>query len=467
MRRTLSEFLNPQSAPPLDTAVPLFRSRRFWPLLGAQSFGTFADNTLRAAAIIAIAAAWRAGAAPGDDFHVPSWLASEAGVWVGICFTGPILLFSMIAGQVADKVDRHVVVRWTKLVEVVLMAAAAFFFAIGNAYGLLFFLFLMGSQSAFLAPTRATMMPQYHPGTELMRANGYYQAISFFALVSGLVLGGLLIERSGGRIVVSALLVGAAAIGLVCAWRTPAAPSPGLARINWNVASQAVRMFGEVARMPGVFWPMLGVGWFWGTGAIVLANLEPFVAAVGGVTDDFALLQALFAIGAAIGSAVAGIVASRMRDPMLLAGWGLAGTIAALIGAAAVSLGLEAEAVGAAPRSLLFDPDALSLALCGLLVLTAAANGFFVVPLLTAVQARAPDAERARVLGTQNMTNGGAATVMGLMVVPSRSLGFTPVTLLAGVAGLQALLLAFMWYRRQTHAREAVTGPAAKTAAYE
>ena len=459
------------SAPPLDLHVPMTRSRRFWSLLGAQSLGSFADNALRAAAIIAIAGAWRAGIGEGGDFAMPSWLASEAGTWVGLCFTVPIVLFSMISGQVADRYDRHVVIRITKVVEVILMLIASVFFALGNAFGLLLFLFFMGAQSAFLAPTRAAMMPQYFPGRELMRANGWFQGVSLIAIVLGLGAGGALIGLDVGRTAVSATLVGAAALGMFCAFRTPAAPSPGLAKINWNVASQSWRMYRGVWRMPGVFWPMIGMGWFWGVGAIVLANLENFVAAIGGGAGanpsdnlDFTVFQVLFAVGTGVGSVAAGVVASRMRDPMLLSGIGLAGTILCSLLIVGLSVGIAPEP-GTPPVRLVENATPAIVALGATIVATAVANGLFAVPLITAVQSRAPEGERARVLGTQNMTNGLGATLMGLLVPPSRLIGLTPITLFAGLAALQCLVLAFMWHRRRTYGRAAVTGPEAQEAA--
>ena len=459
------------SAPPLDLARPMLRARRFWSLLGAQSLGSFADNALRAAAIIAIAGAWRAGVGAGGDFRVPGWLAAEAGTYVGLCFTLPIMLFSMISGQVADRYDRHVVIRVTKVVEVALMLVASVFFALGDAYGLLLFLFFMGAQSAFLAPTRAAMMPQYFPGRELMRANGWFQGISLIAIVLGLGAGGALIGLEAGRTAVSATLVGAAALGLWCAYRTPAAPSPGLDRFNWNVVSQSVRMYRDVWRMPGVFWPMIGMGWFWGVGAIVLANLENFVAAIGGGAGaspsdnlDFTVFQVLFAVGTGLGSVVAGLIAARMRDPMTLSGLGLAGTIACSLTIAAISLGV-APPEGTAAVRLVEAPTPALYALAGTIVATAVFNGFFAVPLITAVQARAPEAERARVLGTQNMTNGAGATLMVLLVPPSRALGLTPITLFVGLAALQCGVLAFMLHRRMTHARSVLTGEAVRTPA--
>lgn len=456
------------SAPPLDLDVPMTRSRRFWSLLGAQSLGSFADNALRAAAIIAIAGAWRAGIGEGGDFHMPDWLAAEAGTYVGLCFTVPIVLFSMISGQVADRYDRHVVLRATKVVEVVLMLVAAAFFAMGNAYGLLLFLFFMGMQSAFLAPTRAAMMPHFFPGRELMRATGWFQGTSLIAIVLGLGAGGALIGLGSGRTVVSVILVTAAALGLFCAYRSPASPSPGLNRINWNVATQSVRMYRDTWRMPGVFWPMIGMGWFWGVGAIVLANLENFVAAVGGGAGanpsdnlDFTVFQVLFAVGTGVGSVAAGVIASKMRDPMLMSGIGLAGTIICSLLIVVISLSIAPEPGTPAVR-LVENATPAVLALGATIVATAVANGLFAVPLITAVQSRAPEGERARVLGTQNMTNGLGATLMGLLVPPSRLIGLTPITLFAGLAALQCLVLAFMWHRRTTYGRVAVTGPDAE-----
>lgn len=452
------------SAPAIDFERPMLRARRFWSLLGAQSLGSFADNALRAATIIAIAGAWRASVGAEGAFHAPEWLASEAGTWVGLCFTLPIMVFSMISGQVAERYDRHNVIRATKVIEVVLMLIASVFFALGNAYGLMLFLFFMGAQSAFLAPTRAAMMPQYFPGRELIRANGWFQGTSLIAIVLGLGAGGALIGFGSGRTIVSVMLVTVAALGLWCAYRTPVAPSAGLDRINWNVVTQSVRMYRDTWRMPGVFWPMMGMGWFWGVAAIVLANLENFVAAVGGGAGanpsdnlDFTTFQVLFAVGTGVGSVAAGAIGARMRDPMLLSGIGLAGTIVCSVLIAVISLSI-APPEGTPAIRLVENLTPSLWALAATIVAVAIFNGLFAIPLISAVQSRAPEAERGRVLGTQNMTNGAGATLMGLMVPPSRMIGLTPITLFAGLAVLQTGVLVFMWHRRRTMKARPVTG---------
>ena len=80
------------------------RTRRFWPLFGSYVLGAFADNTLRMATIAAIFAAWTAGG--GGRFALPGSLGEHAGSLVSVGFTLPVMLFSLIAGQVADRRPR-------------------------------------------------------------------------------------------------------------------------------------------------------------------------------------------------------------------------------------------------------------------------------------------------------------------------------------------------------------------------
>jgi MFS family permease len=418
----------------------LLFKRRFWPLFGAQAFGAFADNALRNATIIAVIGA--AGLAYGDGaFTMPWGLGIHAGSVVSIGFTLPVLLFSVIAGQLADKVDRRLLVRRLKLLELGLMAFAALCFALGNAPALIFALFLMGTQSAFFSPVRNALMPHYYTGSELPRANGYFNAALFVALVVGLALGGWLMTVEGGRLWISSTLIAAAAIGAGLAHFCPPAPAPGLDRIDWNVPKVAVALYRETARRRGLLYPMLGIGWFWMIGAATLALLPSLVKESLGASEVAVnLCLVISALGAGIGSIIAGLVASRLKD-----GFGLAG-IGVAINAVAFAVTWLVVRDYAVPQAF-FSTENLPLILC--LFATAASNGVFVVPLMAALQARAPLKERARIMGTSNMTNGGLATFGAAAIVPPLSLGLSPDHLLVGFALLQAALLAFMWRRRR------------------
>ena len=72
----------------------------------------------------------------------------------------------------------------------------------------------------------------------------------------------------------------------------------------------------------------------------------------------------------------------------------------------------------------------------------------FVVPLMAALQARAPDEIRAKIMGASNMTNGGLATFGALGILLPMGLGLEPHDVFLVFAALQLALVIFMWRRR-------------------
>ncbi|MEM8987747.1 MAG: MFS transporter, partial [Pseudomonadota bacterium] len=110
----------------------LVAARRFGPMLGSQGLGAFTDNMLKQALLTL--AAFGTLSVPGapQDAIVPIAAA---------LFTAPMFLFSALAGQVADKYDKAMVMRRTKFVEMVLMAIAAFAFVVDSGLLLLSCLF--------------------------------------------------------------------------------------------------------------------------------------------------------------------------------------------------------------------------------------------------------------------------------------------------------------------------------------
>ncbi|WOI53669.1 MFS transporter [Parvularcula sp. LCG005] len=419
-------------------------TRRFWPLWGATTLGAFADNTLRMATILAVLAAFNAG--DTGVFSLPWGMGERASAIVSICFTLPIFLFSLIAGQLADCRPRHSLIRKLKIIEVMLMVLAAIFFLIGSAPLLLATMFVMGAQSAFFSPVRNAVMPQLFGPGELIRANGYYNAGLFVAIIAGYGLGGLFVNQEGGRLIVSAMLIGAAGLGMLSSFYMPETHAPGHRPIDWNIPKVAWKQYAHVFEMKGVFYPMLGIGWFWFVASAVLANLPDYVSEVlGGNDASISAVQALFAIGAGIGSIIAGIWGGRVRDSFTLAGIGVFGTIVGCFLIWLVSL-------GANPDLPIFRPQSIPLLI--LLSCTAAANGLFAVPMMAALQQRAPEDERAKVMGTSNMTNGAAATIGAALLLPLRGAGLGAEDVFLVLAVLQLCVLLFM-LRRQTAIKKA------------
>ena len=100
----------------------------------------------------------------------------------------PFLLWTSIAGYVTDRFSRRSVMIWSKLIEMLLLAAAVGVIMLGPevseapAQGtlsmpwsivvLLGILFLLGSQSAFFSPSKYSSIPDLVPTDKLSAANG-------------------------------------------------------------------------------------------------------------------------------------------------------------------------------------------------------------------------------------------------------------------------------------------------------
>ena len=83
---------------------PLLASRRFLPLFVTQALGALNDNMFRNA--LAVLALWQAGE------HGPVLVTVALGI-----FILPYVLFSSLAGQLADKLEKARLIRVTRYWE--------------------------------------------------------------------------------------------------------------------------------------------------------------------------------------------------------------------------------------------------------------------------------------------------------------------------------------------------------------
>ena len=79
-------------------------------------------------------------------------------------------------------------------------------------------LFLLGIHAAFLDPAKEGILPQIFPDSHLSRANGLMQLTVYTMIVTGPVVGGLLLDAFLSRPYIPvAMLVGTALLGWVMA----------------------------------------------------------------------------------------------------------------------------------------------------------------------------------------------------------------------------------------------------------
>lgn len=171
----------------------LFAKRRFLPLFMATFLGAFNDNVLRSGLVVLIAYAASHGIA----------LPTRPEILVTICsalLILPLLLFSSIAGSLADKFEKSRLVMLAKLAEVAIMGVAYYGFVTHNIYLLMGMVFVSGTHTAFYGPIKYSLLPEHLQKGELLAANGFMASGSYLAVLFGMITGGWLVEVSGQAI---------------------------------------------------------------------------------------------------------------------------------------------------------------------------------------------------------------------------------------------------------------------------
>ena len=278
---------------------PLLLSRRFAPLYVLFEAGTFNDNALKNALIALIT--YVALVNPAFEF-LPG-LPEAMKVPIGsLIFTGPFLIFCSIAGQIADKVDRGVIFRWIKRAEVLIMVLAGIGFLTQSITILAITLAMMGTQSAFFAPTKNAVMPQWLDSDELIRGNGLLSGTQFAVLLLGTIIGTFLATTQ--PMILAGLLFILAIVGWLAAEACPpaAAPNPDLV-VDYNPITAIWNVLKKIFDHPDVLRPWLGIAWFYGLSTIFLTAFPNFIAKVMGYNAEvFMLIMASSTIAIFVGS---------------------------------------------------------------------------------------------------------------------------------------------------------------------
>ena len=192
----------------------LLASRRFAPFFATQFLGAFNDNLFKNALIVLL------------TFQAASWTSLSSGVLANLAaglFILPFFLFSASAGQLADKYDKALLARLSKLLEIVVMGLAAMGFALHSLPLLMFALFLMGFQSTLFGPVKYAILPQHLRPDELLAGNAWVETGTFVAILTGTLLGALLSAVDGATAWISLGSIGLAALGYWTSRHIPAA----------------------------------------------------------------------------------------------------------------------------------------------------------------------------------------------------------------------------------------------------
>ena len=166
----------------------LLKTRRFVPMFLTQFLGAFNDNVFKQAMVLFLT--YQAASHIGLSVSLLNNLAA-------MLFILPYFLFSATAGQLADKHDKAQLSRLIKILEIIIMLIASVAFIL-HWYGLLFVaLFLMGTHSTFFGPIKYAYLPQALSTDELVGGNALFQTGTSMAILTGMMLGGVVIAGTG------------------------------------------------------------------------------------------------------------------------------------------------------------------------------------------------------------------------------------------------------------------------------
>ena len=403
----------------------LLSSRRFAPLFLTQFLGAFNDNLFKNALVVLV------------TFQSAQWTSMRPEILANLAaglFILPFFFFSATSGQLADKYDKAMLARLTKMLEVGIMIVAIAGFLLHSLALLLAALFLLGLQSTLFGPVKYAILPQHLHEDELVGGNAQVEAGTFVAILIGTLAGGLLAGAGVDAAWIAMAGFTVAVAGYLASCNIPEAPPPAPELVvNVNPLSETWRNIGFARENRTVFLSILGISWFWLYGALFLAQLPAYGKIVlGGGEGAVTLLLAVFTVGIGVGSLLCERLSARHVELGLVPLGSIGLTIFGL-DLALASMALP-PVTGELPVTALLGQSAVWRVLADLLLL-GMFGGFFIVPLYALVQLRSTTDKRARIIAANNIIN-AFFMVVGALAAAAMFAGGLSIPMLFAVAAI-------------------------------
>lgn len=358
------------------------RSRTFIGLLIAQFLAAFNDQAIHAAAMF-------------FAFHTKLLNEKQAISLMPILFYAPWAIFCTAAGWCADRYSkRHSLVFWKFAEIAICLVALAGFYLGSNGHAtlgpriVLACVFLMGMHSSFFVPAKYGVMPEILEPQLLSRGNGVLESLSFLAVILGTACGGVLsFLFQGNEVWIGGILLLLAVIGAAASMvieTMPAAdPTRRFPPYLYGPLKDSIKSLISVRPLALA---VVGIAFF----TFVVTYMRSTVYMLGESQTPrweewrTSLVVGATALGIGIGSPLAGWLSGRKIELGLVPLGGI-GMIAA---AAIASLTLH------------WIP-----ALIACIVVIGFFTGFYLVPLYSLLQHRAPKTSKGDAVAMSNFIN--------------------------------------------------------------
>ena len=358
--------------------------------------------------------------------------ASSITAITGIVFVVPFLIFTPIAGVIADRFSKRNIIVITKIAELVLMILGWVVFTTHFAMGIYIILFLMCTQSAFFGPCKYGILPELVKREQLSKANSFLEGMTYLSIVVGTAFAPWLANVLDKNFMWASLAcVVIAVFGVLTSLRIgKTEPIPTTEKLSDQFTpAEVCRILKAVISDKYLFMTVLASAFFMLLGGFAQINMIPYGMEVCRFNDiQSGYLFLIAAIGIGIGSWLAGKLSGRSVEFGIVP-----------MGA----LGMATMAIGLGLMSFAADPGSIALSsIFTMIFIFGLSCGLFIVPIHAFIQMRAPEAIRGRVIAASNFLGWiGVLVASGLLWLCCGQLGVKPSSMFLAL-GLLTLVLA-------------------------
>jgi 1-acyl-sn-glycerol-3-phosphate acyltransferase len=379
----------------------LLASRRFAPFFWTQFLGAYNDNVFKNTLVLFIA------------YKMGSQMAAKSDILINLAaglFILPFFFISATAGQIADKYEKSMLMRYIKVAEIIIAVMAAFAFYYKNVTCLMFLLFLLGCQAAFFGPVKYSIIPQHLNSREIVGGNAMVEGGTFLAILIGTISGGFITQMDNGKFWAGLILTAVAVAGWLASRMIPyAAPDSPELKLDINPVTQTWKTMKISMEKESVFLSILGISWFWALGLAYLSQLPNYTRNIlHGSEQVVTLLLTMFSIGIGVGS----LLCERLSGKKVELGLVPLGSLGlSIFGFDLVFAHLSLPAGQALTAGQPLMGLSAFLGILGShrvlmdLMMIGVSGGLYIVPLYSMIQIRTRPEIRARVIAANNIMN--------------------------------------------------------------
>lgn len=413
----------------------LLKDRRFLPMFITQFLGCFNDNLLKNSLVMIIT--YKATLHSNIPKELLILLANAV-------FIIPYIIFAGLAGQIADKFDKALIVKIIKLIEILFVCISIYGFWDNNLYVLFAAITLMGIHSTFFGPIKYSILPEHLRKEELLEANGLIEAGTFLSILIGTQFGGYAV---GGVNAVLILMMLVAVGGFISSlYVLPSIHVNSDLKLNWNLFQETINITKYALNKKQVFLSILGISWFWFISAAFMTQIPSLTRHVFGADVTVAnLFFAVFSIGVGCGSLVCN---KLFRNEITTRYVSLAAIMISIFG---IDLFFASRI-----SSVSFEPEQLKSAMSFLskkhnwrilvdLFFIAFFGGLYIVPLYAVVQYFSSIQHRSRVIAANNVFNALFMITSNLMLILFFKLGLSVTSIILIISLLNIAVAIYIY----------------------